>query len=54
MTYRLKLIGELLYFLFIAIPIFCLVITMVYGGYFILDTYKLIKKAYEKVFKKHG
>ena len=51
MKYRLKLLGELLYFLLVAIPIFCVVITGVYAGYFVMDSYKLIKKCYEKIFK---
>ena len=49
MKQRLKLLGEYLYFMLVAIPIFCCVITGIYLGYFILDTYKLIKKSYEKV-----
>ena len=51
---RFKLFGEFLYFIFVATPIFLIVISMVYGGFFIYDIYNLIKKAYEKVFKKHG
>ncbi len=44
MKARLYLLGELLYFFFIATPIFLLTITAVYVGFFMLDAYKLIKK----------
>ena len=51
MKQRLHLLGEFLYFIFVATPIFLIVISMVYVGFFMLDTYKLIKKLYEKVFQ---
>lgn len=54
MKQRLKLLGEFLYFIFVATPIFLIVISMVYVGFFFYDIYNLTKKAYEKVFKKHG
>lgn len=44
-------LKELLHFLFVAIPVFCAVITMVYVGFFFYDTYKLIKNIYEKAFQ---
>lgn len=51
MKKKLYMIRELLHFIFIAIPVFCAVITMVYAGFFFYDTYKLFKKIYEKVFQ---
>jgi len=50
MKERFNLLGEFLYFIFIAIPVFTLTITAVYVGFFFYDCYNLIKKLYEKVF----
>jgi hypothetical protein len=44
MKQRIKLLGELLYFFFIATPVFLLTITAIYVGFFFYDTYNLIKK----------
>lgn len=52
MKQRLHLLGEFLYFIFIATPVFLLTITAVYVGFFMLDAYKLIKKIWKK-FSKH-
>jgi len=51
MKKRLILLGEFFYFIFVATPIFVAVITMVYVGFFFVDTYKLFKNIYEKAFK---
>jgi hypothetical protein len=48
MKQRLHLLGEFLYFIFVATPIFLITITAVYGGFFILDIYKLTKKLWQK------
>jgi hypothetical protein len=52
MKERLHLLGEFLYFIFVATPIFLTVITMVYVGFFFYDIYNLIKKLC-KNFSKH-
>jgi hypothetical protein len=44
MKQRIKLLGELLYFIFVATPVFLLTITAVYVGFFFYDIYHLIKK----------
>lgn len=44
MKERMKILGEYLYFMFVCVPVFCIVMTMVYVGFFILDIYKLFKK----------
>lgn len=49
MKERLILLGEFMYFIFIATPIFLLTITAVYVGFFFCDCYNLIKKLYAKV-----
>jgi hypothetical protein len=44
MKQRIKLLGEFLYFIFVATPVFLLTITAVYVGFFFYDIYHLIKK----------
>jgi|694.fasta_scaffold00517_14 hypothetical protein len=44
MKAKFYLLGELLYFVFIATPVFVIVITSVYVGFFFYDIYHLIKK----------
>ena len=41
--------GEFLYFIFVCVPVFCIVITAVYVGFFFYDTYNLLKKLYAKI-----
>jgi len=48
MKERLHLLGEFMYFIFVATPIFLAVITMVYVGFFFYDTYNLTKKLWKK------
>lgn len=48
MKQRLYILKELLHFLFVAIPVFCIVITAVYVGFFFYDIYKLSKKLWQK------
>lgn len=44
MKQRLYILKELLYFIFISIPVFCIVITAVYVGFFFYDIYHLLKR----------
>ena len=44
------ILREMAHFFFVAIPIFLLVMGMVYVGFFFYDAYKLIKKSYAKIF----
>ena len=48
MKQRFKLLGEFLYFIFVATPVFLIVITAVYVGFFFYDSYHLIKKLWHK------
>lgn len=52
MKERLYILREFLHFIFIAIPVFVMVITMVYVGFFFYDCYNLIKKLWKR-FSKH-
>jgi hypothetical protein len=44
MKQRIHLLGEFLYFIFGATPIFLLTITAVYVGFFFYDIYQLLKR----------
>jgi hypothetical protein len=44
MKQRIHLLGEFLYFIFVATPIFLLTITAVYVGFFFYDIYQLLKR----------
>jgi len=44
MKERFNLLGEFMYFIFVAIPVFVLTISAVYIGFFFYDIYHLIKK----------
>ena len=48
MKERLHLLGEFMYFIFVATPIFLMVITAVYVGFFFYDIYNLTKKLWQK------
>ena len=49
MKERFKLLGEFLYFIFVATPVFLVTITAVYVGFFFYDSYNLIKKLWKKL-----
>lgn len=50
MKQRFKILIEFLYLIFVATPVFLIVISSVYVGFFFYDCYNLIKKLYAKVF----
>jgi hypothetical protein len=52
MKQRLYILGEFLHFIFVATPVFLMVITAVYVGFFFYDIYNLTKKLWQK-FSKH-
>jgi len=51
MKERLHLLGEFMYFIFVATPIFLGVITMIYVGFFFYDIYNLTKKLWKNFSK---
>ena len=44
MKQRIHLLGEFLYFIFVATPIFLLTITAIYVGFFFYDIYQFLKR----------
>lgn len=52
MKERFKILMEFIHFIFIATPVFVVVMTTMYVGFFLYDIYKLIKKLCKR-FSKH-